>query len=225
MENTDINYLIDDFCEYFIKIEELNIKRKIEDLSRKELHLLGAIGKSSVSMNELSKKVDSTMATMTTAISQLLKKGYVRRVRAVDDRRIVRVSLSDMGKKALKYHDDFHEEIFLSLVKNINETEVKNFTSVFKRILSNLENKIDYETPKILNNFTDNSLVKVVEIKGSEIIKSYFEKNEIKIGTVLALIQKNSYEIEILSNKKSIFLDLEDSKNIIGIQLGFRQDI
>ena len=51
-------------------------------------------------MSSIAKELSVTVGTLTIAMNSLVKKGYVKRERGEEDRRVVYISLSDKGKKA-----------------------------------------------------------------------------------------------------------------------------
>ena len=59
-------------------------------------------------MSSIAKIVGVTVGTLTIAMNSLVKKGYVTRTRSEKDRRVVLVALSEKGKAAYGYNEDFH---------------------------------------------------------------------------------------------------------------------
>ena len=95
--------------------ETLEIERKyvaksdFKDISVNDMHILDAVGSSGAkSMSSIAKIVGVTVGTLTIAMNSLVKKGYVTRTRSEKDRRVVLVALSEKGKAAYGYHEDFH---------------------------------------------------------------------------------------------------------------------
>ena len=75
----------------------------VEDLSLSELHIIDAISSlSNPTMSTIASQATLTNGTITTAIKKLEAKGYVKRRKDDNDRRINRVC---------KVHRDFHEEM------------------------------------------------------------------------------------------------------------------
>ena len=60
---------------------------------------------------------------LTIAMNNLVKKGYVHRIRSEEDRRVVLISLTEKGKAANRHHRKFHEGMIQALVKDLNEQE------------------------------------------------------------------------------------------------------
>ena len=55
-----------------------------------------------LTIGELSKKISLAFSTTTDLIDRLEKKGFVKRVQDVKDRRVVRIHILDKGKKIIK---------------------------------------------------------------------------------------------------------------------------
>lgn len=96
-----INSVLENFYKLFYESEDLALKKGIKCLTRTELHIIEAIGKDLVTMNELSERLAITMGTATVAITRLGEKGFVTRTRSDEDRRKVHVCLSKKVWKLL----------------------------------------------------------------------------------------------------------------------------
>ena len=98
------NMVVDLFHGISYEEEKAVITDEFKDISNKDLHIIDAIG-------------------ITTAISNLLKKGYVIRKRGERDRRVVYISLSEKGRKAYNHHREFHKQMIQRLLDTLNEQE------------------------------------------------------------------------------------------------------
>lgn len=87
-------------------------------------------------MSAVAKALSVTVGTVTIAINNLVKKGYVKRVRSEKDRRIVLVSLSAKGERAYNHHRMFHDRMVLAVLDGLNKEE----TEVLMKVLGNLQN-------------------------------------------------------------------------------------
>ena len=82
--------------------EKAIITREFQDITNNDMHVIEAIGIGTPkNMSSIAKKLSVTVGTLTIAMNSLVKKGYVKRERGEEDRRVVYISLSDKGKKAL----------------------------------------------------------------------------------------------------------------------------
>lgn len=108
-----------------LNIEEDTLKKgEFGNLTVSELHVIDAIGMEDVSpMTALATKLNITVGTLTISINNLVKKGYVERVRSEEDRRVVLISLTDLGRKAFVHHEKFHDEMISSAMSELEPEE------------------------------------------------------------------------------------------------------
>lgn len=78
----------------------------------------------SLTMNELSEKMNLNSSTMTRILDNLVRDKYISRDRDKPDRRIVLVSLTDSGKEAAKNLDITVKEYYKKIIANIPEGQV-----------------------------------------------------------------------------------------------------
>lgn len=96
----------------------------LNDLSVTEIHTIEAIGMYvSRNMSEVAGDLNITVGTLTKAISNLVKKGYVERKRSEEDKRVVKVALTKRGKLAYRIHGRFHREVVRQTISGLNEQE------------------------------------------------------------------------------------------------------
>lgn len=119
-------FLVEAFNE-ILKSEEISLNKGFKNLSVKEMHVIEVVcegEKTGENMaNILAKKLKVTAGTLTTAVSQLEKKGYLKRERDINDKRIVRITSTESGKEAQEYHRRFHEKMVNAILENLNEEE------------------------------------------------------------------------------------------------------
>lgn len=105
------------------------ITDEFKNISNNDMHIIEAIGrKEPKNMSTVAKSLKVTVGTLTIAINNLVKKGYVERVRSESDRRVVLISLTDLGKRAYDHHEQFHYEMIKALLEDLNEDEKKVLT-------------------------------------------------------------------------------------------------
>lgn len=102
-------------------IEENNLRKEQIDLSMTEIHILEAIKKSNSNMmSAIAKYLMITQGTLTVSIAKLEKKGYVKREKDKNDRRIVRLQLLEKADHVLAIHDRFHTEMIDKIVEELD---------------------------------------------------------------------------------------------------------
>ena len=117
--------------------EKAIITQEFQEITNNDMHVIEAIGMGTPkNMSSIAKELSVTVGTLTIAMNSLVKKGYVKRERGEEDRRVVYISLSDKGKKAFIHHARFHKEMITSILDEFDEDEKK----ILIRGLTKLDN-------------------------------------------------------------------------------------
>ncbi|WP_424310730.1 MarR family winged helix-turn-helix transcriptional regulator [Carnobacterium sp.] len=97
-----------------------------KDLSIKEMHTIEAIGMDQVNTtSEVAKKLTITAGTLTVSVNNLVKKGYVERIRSEKDRRVVRLGLTKKGRLLYRLHDKFHRNMVNETITGMERKEAE----------------------------------------------------------------------------------------------------
>lgn len=105
------------------------------DLSVTEIHTIEAIGMyEERNMSEVASDLGITVGTLTTAINHLVKKGYVERKRAEEDRRVVKIKLTKRGKLAYRIHEKFHSDMIKETISGLTEEEEKVLVNSLEKL-------------------------------------------------------------------------------------------
>lgn len=105
------------------------------DLSISEMHVIDSIGiNKERTMSDTAKDLKVTSGTLTTAVDNLIKKGYVERRRSVEDRRVVKIKLTENGVDAFKVHEDFHKDLVISALQELDSNEEELLIKVLTNI-------------------------------------------------------------------------------------------
>lgn len=133
--NTINDILVKLFREIMDIEEKAIITEEFRDITNNDMHVIEAIGKDgSKNMSTVAKALSVTVGTLTIAMNNLVKKGYVERHRSEEDRRVVLVSLSAKGEKAYEHHRHFHEEMVQAVLDGLDQEQ----TEALVKALSNL---------------------------------------------------------------------------------------
>jgi len=132
-----INELLVEVFNHILSIEGQTLRERGVKLSMSEVHVLEAIQNSEVkTMGNVARKLRITLGTLTTSIDVLVRKKYVTRLRAKDDKRKVLVNLTDQALEVLGIHEQFHEEMVESLIMDLevdkNEDLINSLESISK---------------------------------------------------------------------------------------------
>lgn len=116
--------------------EKAIITEEFQDISNNDMHIIEAVGMGAPqNMTSVAKKLSITVGTLTIAINNLVKKGYVARKRGEKDRRVVFLFLTEKGEKAYRHHEKFHDDMIRATIAGLDEEE----TRVLVKALSNLK--------------------------------------------------------------------------------------
>ena len=127
MERYDVfhDILVNLFQEIMDIEEKALITAEFKNISVNDMHIIEAIGTGEPkNMSTVAKLMSVTVGTLTIAINNLVKKGYVHRVRSDADRRVVLVSLTEKGEKAYYHHEEFHREMTNAVLNRLDEKEI-----------------------------------------------------------------------------------------------------
>ena len=129
--------LVNLFNEIWDIEEKALITEQFKDISVNDMHSMEAIGiEKPKNMSSVARLIDVTVGTLTIAINNLVKKGYVMRVRSEEDRRVVLISLSEKGKAAYEHHRQFHQKMVGAVLEDLNQEETLVLTNALKKLSS-----------------------------------------------------------------------------------------
>ena len=99
-----------------------------QDLSIKELHVLEAVHTLAIqgrsTMTNVAESLSIRVSSLTTAVNTLVRKGYLRREGEPEDRRVIRIFLTETGVEADKRHSQFHVHMVRSLSERLTTEEL-----------------------------------------------------------------------------------------------------
>ena len=104
--------------------QEAIITGEFRDITNNDMHILEAVGVDEPqNMSSIAKRLSVTVGSLTIAMNNLVKKGYVVRQRSEEDRRVVYILLTDKGVRAYRHHERFHHEMIEAVVKDLDSEE------------------------------------------------------------------------------------------------------
>ncbi len=97
------------------------------DASVREMHVLEAVGDAvdDNSMSAVAGRLGITVGSLTVAVTTLERKGYLLRERATDDKRVVRVRLTQRGEEANAHHAEFHAHMVSAVQENLTDHQLE----------------------------------------------------------------------------------------------------
>lgn len=131
-----VSEIFADMVNMATKLEDRALKESSsKDLSVTEMRALDAIGiKREKSMSQVAQYLNISMGTLTTSVGKLVKKGYVERFRIPEDRRVVKIRLTEAGAKAVSAHNAFRSRMLREAVSEMSPEEVDTFIQGMENI-------------------------------------------------------------------------------------------
>ncbi len=133
---TKINETLVNLFNIVLKIEEKALRSSANrDLSITEIHTLAAIGEGKPkTMTQVATALKINVSTLTAAINKLVNKEYVRRFRVPEDRRIVRIELTESGVSAVREHEAFHIAMISDAIEGLTHEEAQRFAESIENL-------------------------------------------------------------------------------------------
>ncbi|HJA72497.1 MAG TPA: MarR family transcriptional regulator [Candidatus Lachnoclostridium stercoravium] len=111
------------------------ITSDFQDITNNDMHVIEAIGiDTSKNMSAIARELSVTVGTLTIAVNNLVKKGYVVRRRGQKDRRIVYISLSEKGRRAYEHHAEFHRKMIEGIRSSLSSEEMEVLVKTLKHL-------------------------------------------------------------------------------------------
>lgn len=138
-------FFVETFNKILVMEEQCISHSGFTDLSVKELHILEAVEllqpQSKNTMTEVATKVGITVGALTTAVNALVRKNYLKRERPENDRRVVKIYLTEQGTAAEEVHRVFHEKMIDGVGKNLSEDSMEHLIFALKQLSSFFSNE------------------------------------------------------------------------------------
>lgn len=111
------------------------ITGSFKEISINDMHIIDAIGiEEPRNMSTVAKAMAVTVGTLTTAVNNLVKKGYVSRVRSSEDKRVVLLSLTGKGVAAYEKHTAFHARMVQTVMDGFEGSEMDILTRALEKL-------------------------------------------------------------------------------------------
>jgi DNA-binding MarR family transcriptional regulator len=124
-------------------IEQTKSAGKTEIISNyNQYYYLGLIlyrQKEPIAMGEISRLLDVPFSTATHMVDGFVKNGYAQRLADPDDRRIVRIALSDSGKQILETINEFILQRIGRIMDAFNDEEQEQMIHLLQKLVTVME--------------------------------------------------------------------------------------
>lgn len=140
-----LNRLLVQFFKYIMEIEERKlITDEFKEITYNDMHIIEAVGLDTPrKMSEIAKFMSVTTGTLTKAADSLEKKGYVRRQRSKQDKRVVYIQLTERGVLAYRHHEKFHQDMIAFILDHVSEEESRVLQRALERLMGYFRQKYD----------------------------------------------------------------------------------
>ena len=88
----------------------------------------------SIRLTALAEKIEVKPSAVTVMVDRLEKRGLSQRVQDPDDRRAVRVELTEEGREVLRKASDLRSELLSRFADRLNEGEVRQLADLLERL-------------------------------------------------------------------------------------------
>ena len=86
------------------------------------------------SISQIAQDQEIALPSATVAIQKLEKKQFVQKVRSAKDARVVRVTLTRIGRRADAAHRYFHEQLVRSLLREVSDEQIPVLLGALKNL-------------------------------------------------------------------------------------------
>jgi DNA-binding MarR family transcriptional regulator len=106
------------------KTEAENCAKMCGDSSEKEMAVIFFVGQNkNVKMSDIADTIVAPMSTLTNVVDKLVEKKLLNRNHSGEDRRVINVSLSDMGKSTYEKLVEKRRKLAEAILSGLNEKE------------------------------------------------------------------------------------------------------
>ena len=132
----ELDELLSGTFNSILRIEERSLDNRLtHGLTITEVHTIVAVGLHARNpMNVVAARLGVTLATLTTAVAKLVRKGFIERSRFEDDRRVVLVSLTKKGRQVLRAHNLFHHQMIDEALADLTEEEERVLAEALAKV-------------------------------------------------------------------------------------------
>jgi len=131
----DLQDVVQDILNQFQSVNAAAANGPHVELNMQELRIVEYLGiEAPRMMRELAEHLVVAVNSMTSIVDGLEKKQLVRRQRSEEDRRVVRVELTDTGKEINKSLVEVNMRLFRTMLGALTEDEQEIFMVLFRKI-------------------------------------------------------------------------------------------
>jgi MarR family transcriptional regulator, organic hydroperoxide resistance regulator len=103
------------------------------------MYLLRQAGAGGVSMNELARAQGCALSTATAMVDRLLKLGLAERVHDEEDRRVVRITMTERGRALGQRFAGLKHRVFLDALERLDDDEVIRLVQLLRKVSGDVQ--------------------------------------------------------------------------------------
>jgi len=127
---TFLSDLIENILEETLDVSDFS------DLTWQQLHYLKVLVKmKNPTLTELAKELNLTKPTVTVLVDKLTEKGYIRRVKSDDDRRVMHLHIDKKGAKVNALRETAHEKMAEKIRSGLSSAETAKLDELIRKVL------------------------------------------------------------------------------------------
>lgn len=132
---TELRKLVQDFLQRFREVDAAAANGPHADLSMQELRVIERLGDAGPTMmRELAEYMLLAVNSVTSLVDKLEQLGLVTRQRSNEDRRVVRVELTPIGRGAYRAAVDEKLSLLRLMLGGLDPDEQEQFMTLFRKI-------------------------------------------------------------------------------------------
>lgn len=145
--NDDLNYFLVKVFNEILRTEEASLRiGEFKNLSIREMHVIEAVCTANENgednrATDIARALRISAGTLTTTVALLEKKGYLKRKRDSQDKRIIRLNTTDKGIKANQFHQNFHKQMVSNVIDTLKSGEVEILIKGLSRLKEFFDSK------------------------------------------------------------------------------------
>ncbi|PIQ42725.1 MAG: hypothetical protein COW05_08330 [Gammaproteobacteria bacterium CG12_big_fil_rev_8_21_14_0_65_46_12] len=114
---------------------ETKFYAQFKDISILQAHIILSINfHRPCKMSQIAKSANLTLGSVTQIIDKLEDKGYVKRQRSKEDRRVVFVELTEKGRKVVAANEQHVKQVGKEVMQKFSQDEQRLFLDFFQRM-------------------------------------------------------------------------------------------
>jgi DNA-binding MarR family transcriptional regulator len=139
-EQGDIARLEEAFTQTFKKVSEQWVKTVDRHISRHQMTVLSRLDASGpLNVSALAEALNITAGASTGIADKLIESGCIERTRDESDRRVVRLSITPLGRETLQILRKQKEQMLKAIFAGLNEEDVRHLTRILGKINRNID--------------------------------------------------------------------------------------